>query len=230
MIMTDLCFSSETYMIEINDVAVLNDSNVDFVCKKNQDIVILMGDMEQNIPDTLLCGRENINKAIANKEEYVAVKIAFISKIKKYDIFTQFIKKLRGKYKIWSSNIYHTNPEFIRKMKIERSFRTKENAYNFTNPLYRRTDDERINRYEKLCESIKNGYDDNFPIDIMLLRMLGIKDNVNNGHHRMAVVLEQGVKRISVRFSAVGQAPRLLHPLLKVIADIAIKIKQNKNS
>ena len=228
--MTNLCFSSETYILDINDVTVLKDCDSVIANIKSDDIVILMGDMDQNIPDTLLCGRENINKAIANNKEYVAAKIAFISKIKKYDIFTQFIKKLRGKYKIWSSNIYHTNPEFIRKMKIERSFRTKENAFNFTNPLYRSSEDERIKRYEKLCESIKNGYDDNFPIDIMLLRMLGVKDNVNNGHHRMAVALEHGIKRISVRFSAVGQAPRILHPLMKVVADIAIRIKQKKKS
>ncbi len=228
--MTNLCFSSETYMLDINDVAVLKDSNRDYSCKNDDNIVILMGDMDQNVSDTLLCGRDIINKAIANNKEYIAVKIAFISKIKRYDIVTQFIKKLRGKYKIWSSNIYHTSPKFIRSMKIERSFRTKENAYNFTNPLYRRTDEERISRYEKLCESIKNGYDDKYPIDIMLLRMLGIKDNVNNGHHRMAIALEQDIKRISVRFSAVGQAPLLLRPLMKIIANIAIKIKQNKKS
>ena len=75
---------------------------------------------------------------------------------------------------------------------------------------------------------MKKGFDDNYPIDIMLLRMLGIKDTVNNGHHRMGIAVECKLPQISVRFSAAGQAPRLLHPLLRVIANIAIRIKQIK--
>ena len=79
-----------------------------------------------------------------NNKKYVSAKIAFITKIKFYDFITPFIKKLRGKYKIWSSNIYHMDPLEIRRLKIERSFRDKNSAYTFTNPLYRYSESERL--------------------------------------------------------------------------------------
>ena len=115
-------------------------------------------------------------------------------------------------------------------MKIERSFRNKDSAYTFSNPLYRYSESERKRRYETLYKSMQNGYDDNYPIEIMLLRMLGIKDTVNNGHHRIGIALECNLPQIAVNFSAAGQAPYILRPLLKVIADIAIRIKQKRKS
>lgn len=226
--MTNLCLSSETYNIDIKDVAVLKDSPLSKKYENRKKIVILIGDLEHGLPDTLLCGRKILNKALKNNKKYVSAKIAFITKIKFYDFITPFIKKLRGKYKIWSSNIYHMDPLEIRRLKIERSFRDKNSAYTFTNPLYRYSESERLKRYENLYNSMKKGFDDNYPIDIMLLRMLGIKDTVNNGHHRMGIAVECKLPQISVRFSAAGQAPRLLHPLLRVIANIAIRIKQIK--
>ena len=186
----------------------------------------MIGDLEKGISDTLLCGRKQINRALNNNQQYISTKIAFRTSIKRYDIITTFIKKLRGKYKIWSSNIYHIDPREIRRMKIERSFRDKNSAYTFSNPLYRYSESERKKRYEALYNSMKKGYDDNYPIEIMLLRMLGIKDTVNNGHHRMGIALECNLPQVAVNFSAAGQAPYILRPLLKIIANIAIRIKQ----
>ena len=135
-----------------------------------------------------------------------------------------------GGYKIFSSNIYHIAPLEIRKLKIERNIRTKENAYVFSNPLFYYDEAERKRQYDELYNSMKRGYDDNFPLDVMLLRMMGIKDTVNQGHHRMGIAIECKLPLVAVRFSAAGAAPRILQPLLKVIADINITLKLwNKN-
>ena len=89
---------------------------------------------------------------------------------------------------------------------------------------------ERKRQYDELYNSMKRGYDDNFPLDVMLLRMMGIKDTVNQGHHRMGIAIECKLPLVAVRFSAAGAAPRILQPLLKVIADINITLKLwNKN-
>lgn len=224
--MVHLCLSSETYKIDIKDIAVLPDSNSGIKYKNTKMPVILLGDLDEAKQDGLLCGRSLVEQALTKQQQYIAVKIAFATKIKPYDIITPFIKKYYTKYKFWSSNIYHMDPQEIRRLKIERSFRDKNSAYTFSNPLYRFSESERLERYENLYNSMKNGYDDNYPIDIMLLRMLGIKDTVNNGHHRMGIAVECGLPKIAIRFSAAGSAPSLLKPLLRIIANISMRIKQ----
>lgn len=226
--MSNLCLSSETYKIDVKDIAILPDNELAEKYKNRKKVVVMIGDLENGINDTLLCGRSIVEKAIHEHKQYVPVRLVFKTSIKRYDLITPFIKKLRGKYKIWSSNIYHIDPREIRRMKIERSFRDKNSAYTFSNPLYRYSESERKKRYETLYNSMKKGYDDNYPIEIMLLRMLGIKDTVNNGHHRMGIALECNLPQIAVNFSAAGQAPYILRPLLKIIADIAIRIKQKR--
>jgi len=144
--MSNFCISSEIYKIDIKDVAVLPDNEASSRYKNRRKIVILMGDLEKGISDTLLCGRNMIEEALRDHQQYVQVRIAFRTNIKRYDLITPFIKKLRGKYKIWSSNIYHVDPREIRRMKIERSFRDKNSAYTFSNPLYRYSESERKKR------------------------------------------------------------------------------------
>ena len=117
------------------------------------------------------------------------------------------------------------NPMDIRHLKIERNIRTRKNAYIFSNPLYYFDANERKKRYDELYKSMQKGYDDNFPLDIMLLRMMGIKDTVNQGHHRMGIAVECKLPRVAVRFSAAGASPKILKPLLKIIANINITLK-----
>ena len=219
--MNNLCISSETYKLELNDIIALRDFEAKY--KGRKEIVILL---RKDQPDCLLCGRSLVEAAKQNGESYVDVRVAFITEIKPYDFVSMFIRPLRFKHQFWSSNIYHMSPFEIRKMKIERCFRDRNTAYTFTNPIYRRTDAERIARYEKLCDSLSKGYDDKYPIEIMPLRMLGVKDTVNNGHHRIAVALECGIARVAINFKVVGKAPKLLTPIFKIMADSAIKLKQ----
>jgi len=223
--MTELCLSSELYKIETADIACLEDDPASDKFRLKDKVVVLIGDSEKGCKDTLLTGRPLIEKALKEGLTHIPVRFAFVSKMKKYDFISPFVKALRAHYKIYSSNIYHMDPQEIRRIKIERNIRTKENAYVFSNPLFYYTEQERKKQYRELYNSMKKGYDDNFPLDVMLLRMMGIKDTVNQGHHRMGIAIECKLPRVAIQFSAAGQAPRLLQPLLRIIANININIK-----
>ncbi len=77
--------------------------------------------------------------------------------------------------------------------------------------------------YQQLKDSMStHGYDDRFPLDIMLCRNFGIQDTLNQGHHRMGVAIDCNIQRVSVMFSAAGQAPRFLHPLFRVTPGLTL--------
>lgn len=228
--MRKLCLSSELYPVSPADIAALADTPADLQQHVKDEITVLIGDSQSGQTDTLLSGRDAVRRALAENASSVPVRFAFFSKIGRFDFITVFVKPLRARYKIFSSNIYHIAPLEIRKLKIERNIRTKENAYVFSNPLFYYDEAERKRQYDELYNSMKRGYDDNFPLDVMLLRMMGIKDTVNQGHHRMGIAIECKLPLVAVRFGAAGAAPRILQPLLKVIADINITLKLwNKN-
>ncbi len=231
--MSCICYSSEIYHLDPNDLISLKDSKIKDEVNVSDEVMLLIGhnpiwiDKSTGTADTLLRGREVVKKAIEQKQAFIPVRIAFVPKISRFDFLSPLIRVLRYKHKFYSSRIYHIDPFEIRAKKIERNFRTKENAYKFTNPKHKIAKAERLDMYEKLKESMMtNGYNDRFPIDIMLCRILGVQDTLNQGHHRMGVAIDCNIHRIAVMFSAVGQAPRFLRPLFKVLAKIMLLFKQ----
>ena len=230
--MNKICYSSEVYGLAVEDLSTLPDSTIKPKNIPNDDVILLIGKRRlwlNDIPvvqDTLLKGRELVEKAITEGQKYIPVRIAFESRVKPYDFITPLIRSLRYKYNLFSSNIYHLRPQEIREKGLERNLRTAENAYKFSNPKYQMSDEERHKTYEDLVKSMKkNGYDDRFPLDIMLCRNMGVKDTLNQGHHRMSVALECGVERVSVEFCAAGQPPKFLHPICRQIADFNLSVK-----
>ena len=230
--MSHICYSSEVYHLDPNDLISLKDSEIKENSNVLDEVVLLIGhnniwiDKSTGTPDTLLCGREVVKKAIEQKQAFIPVRIAFIPKISRFDFLSPLIRVLRYKYKAYSSNIYHIDPFEIRELKIERSFRTPENAYQFSNPKYKMSENERKKMYNWLKNSMQTkGYDDRFPLDIMLCRNLGIQDTLNQGHHRMGVAIDCNIHRVSVMFSAAGQAPKFLHPLFRLIAKFNLWFK-----
>ncbi len=219
--MTRLCFSSETYTIDLNDIVVLEDSRV--TCGKIPpgEVVVLIGGK-----DSLLAGRDLAEAAIGKNLRSIPVRIAFAPKMRPYDFISHFIRPLRLKYRFYSSNIYHVDPKEIRAMQLERNIRTGRNAYAFTNRKYYFPPEERVDRYEKLRMSMKNGYDDRYPMDIMLLRTLGAQDTLNQGHHRIGIAIECGLERVAVTFSACGGAPEWVRPLFRRMARIKRALKR----
>ncbi len=229
--MDNVCYSSEVYNLAPEDLAVLKDTPAGHDCKAEDEAVILIGNSKLGTKDTLLKGREVVERAVAAKKPYIPVRIAFVSRINKYNLPALLVRQLRYKHIAYSSNHYHIDPKEIRKLGIERGFRNAKNAYMFSNPKYQMSEEERAKNYQNLKESmLTKGYDDNWPIDIMLCRQFGVQDNVNQGHHRMSVALECSLPQISIMFSAAGQAPKFLHPLFKMFAKISqiIKVMDSK--
>lgn len=225
--MYNVCLSSETYSLDPRDLIILEDSLLKSErISSKESVIVLIGDDKKGIKDTLLSGRFEVETAIAQNVDYIPVRIAFVPRTGKYNFISTLIRKLRYKYKSFSSNLYHTNPFDIRRLKIERSFRTRENAYTFSKKVYRMNSNQRNELYENLYNSMqKNGFDDRFPIDIMLCRSLGVQDTVDQGHHRMSVAIDCKLDRIAVKFAAAGHAPKILQPLFRMIAKISLFFK-----
>ena len=86
---------------------------------------------------------------------------------------------------------------------------------------------KRRKEYQKLYRSMqKKGFDDRHPMDIMLCRNMGVKDTLNNGHHRMAVAMNLHLKRVSIMFSSAGVAPHGLRWFFMLIAKMNMFFKQ----
>lgn len=220
-----LLLSSETYAIDPADLDRLPDGseNVKTLDRNKDGIVIRIGNSDNQEEDVLLKGRTLVRQAIEQGVEFKSVRIAFRSRIPQLLSFLSAFKPIRKKYKYHSAEIYHMNPHEIRRMKIERAIRNKDNAYGFRNPKWRPEEHERLPKYQKLVDSISlNGYDDSQPISIMVCRSFGLLDSLNDGHHRISAALDAKANRIAVSFTAVSKPPFWIALILIIPA----KIKQ----
>lgn len=227
--MRSLVYSSEIYPVSPQDVAVLNDAEA--TPDAYDEVVVLIGRNKSNAPatepDVLIKGRAAVLKAVEENKPFIPVRFAFVPANSRFDLLSPLIRKLRYKIRFQGSNVYHISPESIRKMKIERTFKTRENAYSFTVSSRRMTRGERDAEYDRILNSIReNGFRDDDPVDVMLCRLAGAKDCVNNGHHRMGIALELGLEKIPVRFSAAGASPKPLRPALRLFSTFNLAFKR----
>lgn len=216
---THIGYSSEIYHIDPQDLAVLPDTQAPFADKINisDEIVVLIGNQSKHTSDTLVKGRDLINKALKEKVEYIPVRFCFISVIPAWNIIPLILKKYRYQYKYFNSNIYHLSAKRLRELGLERGRRTKDNAYAITNKRWVIPEEERIKKYQALVNSLQNGFRDDCPISIMLCRSCGALDYIDNGHHRMGICLEQGIDRICTNFIAAGAAPHWFQRLFRFL-------------
>lgn len=216
---TTIGFSSELYFIEPQDILALEDNQTalpaDFA--PEDEITVLLGNLATDTPDTLICGREAAQKAADSQTPHIPVRFVFASNIARWNILPIFFKGLRQYFKYKSCNTYHTSLNLLKKLHIERGFRNAENAYDISK-RWHISPEERIRKYTKLQESLKsNGFDDKYPISIMLCRRCGAKDCVDDGHHRIGICVENNIERIAITFRAAGTLPRCLQkPALKL--------------
>lgn len=206
-------YSSELYEIDPADLLLLPDSP-DNLTQCQDEIIVLLGNKDLGRKDTLIRGRNKVKSALNNGISYIPVRFAFQSTIPDWNWLPLFIKKFRYPYKFFSTNIYHLRASRIRELKLERGIRTKANAYAITNKKWAIPEAQRIQKYNQLLSSLKNGFDDNYPISIMLCRKYGCKDCVDNGHHRLGICIEAGIDRIATNFIAAGSLPHFLQKLL----------------
>jgi len=219
-------YSSEIYQIAPKDLQKLAnlDKSISKQIKSDEEIVLFIGNENTGENDKLALGRNLVLKAIDNGDKFVPVRVAFEIRTPKFDILSTLMKKRREKYRGYSTNIYHTSPKIIRKMNIERNFRTKENAYNISNPKWHLEEKDRNKKYNKLYNSMKKyGFNDRFPVDIMLNRSFGVQDTLQQGHHRMGIALDLNLDLIAIRFGAAGQNKNILSPLFRIFAKHKLK-------
>jgi hypothetical protein len=215
--------SSETYLLDPADLAPLDGGSTDerHRIRCSQGVVVLIGDSRAGVPDRLLRGRDRVNAAIQNGVEYIPVRVAFASSLPPGLSFLAAFKQVRKKYKRQSARSYHMSARQIRAMKIERSVRNAENAYDFSSAKWRPAEGQRLPKYQRLIESMKQrGYDDSEPVSVMLCRSFGVLDSLNQGHHRISAALDAGVDRIAVQFVATSKPPVLFSLFLYVPAFI----------
>ena len=104
-----------------------------------------------------------------------------------------------------SSRIYHIDPQYLRNLGMERYGaggvgRHRDNAYDGKEETKDLTKREKEERYDTLKESIqRDGFNEEFPILIMLRRENGV-DMIFEGHHRLNIAIELGLKTVPVRF------------------------------
>ena len=104
-----------------------------------------------------------------------------------------------------SSMVYFLSPTTIREMGLEKHRKTRDKCFESHSeyrgrPKYE-TLHERQKRWDDLCDSIAtNGFDPEQPITIMLNRKEGNRDQIFQGHHRLAIAIEPQLAAIPVRF------------------------------
>lgn len=217
-------YSSEVYNIEAADISKLADfKGKKKIRTKNQITVLIDKD-----GDKLISGRQTVEDAIKAGKTHVPVRFIFNLQYPIWKLHITFIKKFRYSSIMPSSEIYHIIPQEIRDMGLERAFRNADNAFQIKEAWYG-TATESDNLFEKLKNNlIENGYDDTYPMDIQLCRSFGVQDTLNQGHHRLSLLVEHQIPRASVRFSAAGYTPQPLNFILQFFAKRILKNKRNK--
>lgn len=196
-----LGWSSRTYPLDAADFAAVEDYSGPEIPAKDLpgDEVVLL--IRRGRPDALLRGREAVRAA---GDGVVDVRIVFEPSIAKWNLLFTLVRPLRNMRRFKCSQTYHIAPEAVRQMGLERAVRTLDD------PHARGKIEKRRAKMAKLKESLSTtGYDDSFPINVMLCRSCGVEDSLRQGHHRISACLECGVQKMAVCFSAAGALPRV---------------------
>ncbi len=193
--MKKLVFSSENYFIKSEELKKLERQqgfeNIGF-----SEVVVLLDEA-------------NGNKIIANfdvldgagDDEFVKTRVAYYSFYPVVGFLISLIKPIKRKFYQRNSQSFTVLFDELLEAKLVRGERNRENAYQWTNKKWQISRDEANKRYNDLYNSLKkNGYDKNSPMFVMLNRKLGVKDQILQGHHRIGICKEIGLKTVNVAF------------------------------
>ena len=199
--MNYLSFSSEIYYIKSEELKKL-DRLQGFENIKFSEVVILLDEV-------------NGNKIIANfdildgvsDEEFIKTRIAYRTFNPFIGFFIGLIKPIKRKFYTRNEQSFTVLFDKLLDAKLTRGERNRENAYQWTNKKWQIRRDEANKRYNDLYNSLKkNGYDKKSPMFVMLNRKLGVKDQILQGHHRIGICKEIGIKTVNVAFWTVPKA------------------------
>ena len=213
------CVSQTVYPLKIDDLLALPNVVPPPPAIKGKEIVILVGNRNKNIPDRLYQGRDTLESLKSAGIETAPCHVAFFRNRPFWDLLSPFCRAYRNRFHAFGTAVYHINPQAVREMHLERGQRTKENAYLYSKwPL---SEQQRQKQYDDLKNSLmQNGFDDSYPVEIMLCRSLGVKDTVYQGHHRIMFCIDMNVPYIGIVFMYVSHCPRFLAKPLYLLAKI----------
>ena len=193
--MNYLSFSSEIYYIKSEELKKL-DRLQGFENIKFSEVVVLLDEV-------------NGTKIIANfdkldgvsDEEFIKTRVAYYSFNPFIGFLIGLIKPIKRKFYTRNYESYTVLFDELLKANLTRGERNRENAYQWTNKKWKISRDEANKRYNDLYNSLKkNGYDKKSPMFVMLNRKLGVKDQILQGHHRIGICKEIGIKTVNVAF------------------------------
>ena len=192
-----LSFSSEKYPLAVQDLKNLPAADISFSSRK--EVIVLLGGNDFVPNDCLLSGKKQIQEAIKSKKNVVPVRIAFTVPTKFTALFA-LIKKVRYRWKTHGTGIYHIDPLFLRTHGLERIQRNAKNAYQFSNHRWKIKPQQQKSRYQALLSDMEKGYDDSYPMRVMLCRKRGTTDSLDDGHHRLSICIDRHISPIALSF------------------------------
>lgn len=227
----NLGFSSEIYHIHIDDLLRLSVKNDVQIPELKDEILLMIGnrDAKNFEADVIIKGQDALQRAKANGQEFVAVRVVLHNQASfLFNFLGAFNKPTRTKIEKYSQLHYRILITDITENSLERNIKTEDTAYNFTKKKWRLGEDERQDRLTQLKDSFsQNGYDYNHPMQIMLCRSFGVKDQLQQGHHRMMLCKKYDVQVVSVIFMHSTFLPLQMHGFLLKLMKI-LKYKQVK--
>ena len=137
----------------------------------------------------------------ADNDDFIKTKVIYNDYHPIIGFFITLIKPLKRKFYVKNNTSFRVCFERLLEAKLTRGERNRENAYQWTNKKWQISKEEAVLRYNELYNSIKNnGYDEKNPMIVMINRKFGIKDQILQGHHRIGICKELGVKEANICF------------------------------
>lgn len=195
--MCSLCFSSETYFIKASNLAKLEKKVIDSkkIAKFNEKVVIFVD--ANNV--YLVNGWNKINEITQN--DFVETIVCYYSLPSFIGFFINIIKPLKRKFYVRNSMSFRVRFDKLLEANLTRGERNRENAYQWTNKRWKMSNEEALIKYDELYQSLKeNGYDEKYPMIVMINRKFGVKDQILQGHHRIGICKEVGIEEVNICF------------------------------
>ncbi len=195
--MTYLCLSSCFYYIKARDLKKLAVKELVLPQKTLKEDVCYIEVLENDV--FLVKGTEVLS--LHKDDDFVKTKVVYHSYNPIIGFFINLIKPLKRRFYVRNNTSFRVCFDRLIEANLTRGERNRDNAYQWTNKKWKITTDEAMARYDELLTSIKNnGYDENSPMIVMINRKFGIKDQILQGHHRIGICKELGIKEVNICF------------------------------
>ena len=195
--MTRVVLSSEFYFIKAADLQKLPSERDVAALKVRTDIPLVF--LKTDGTASLIDVADKVKQA--SRDEFIKVKVAYHGYPFIVGLILCLIKPIKRHFYRMNNTIFTVRLQDIIEAKLPRGERNAENAYQWNNKRWQISKEEAQKRYTDLRQSLqKNGYDMKSPMFIMLNRKFGARDQLFQGHHRIGICQELGIKEVSILF------------------------------